>query len=99
MLVSPIARVNFDPPHSALLAAFVGRLIGRNAVITLEPAAEIDLRAARRTERAVRQRRRFAADRAAAQGRDRRIGGHRFADIITPEKFEIDRVRGSDRRR
>src|ERR1700730_16555111 len=82
-----------------LTVPFVGALLGRDAVIALEPPAEIDLRAARRAEWPVLRRRRLAADRARAQcgSLDRGDGGHCRADIIKAPRFE--NVRGDSRGR
>jgi hypothetical protein len=84
-----------------LLVPLVGRVLGRDAVIAFEPAAEVDLRATRRAERPVLPRRRLAADRTRPRRRDldRRRKGHCGADIITAGRFETARPRSRDRPR
>src|SRR5215472_11647407 len=80
---------------------FVGSLFCRYAVIALQPAAKVDLRATRRAEWPVLRHRRLAADRTGAGGGslDRRDGGHCQADIVTARRFETAHGRSRDRRR
>src|SRR5580704_19405868 len=84
-----------------LTVPFVGALLGRDAVIALEPPPEVDLRAARRAEWPVLRHRRLAADRARAQcgSLDRGDGGHCRADIIKAPRFENVRAHSRDRLR
>ena len=84
-----------------LAVAFVGSPPRSGCVIAFEPAAEIDLRAARRAERPVLRHRRLAADRARARcgSLDRRDGGHCRADIIKAPRFENVRAHSRDRPR
>src|SRR5205823_7894699 len=70
-----------------LARRIVGRLLGLDRVIALEPAAEIDIGAAGRAERLMPRRGRLAADRRAARpGGERRDGILRHAfDIGSPQ--------------
>jgi hypothetical protein len=75
MLVGAESAVNGHVKRRSvfLVAGVVGAFVGFDAVIAFEPAAEIDLRAAHRAERAVPWGRGFAADRAEPGRENRRI--------------------------
>src|SRR5215472_6938130 len=90
MLIGPCSRAGPERSTALSVVAILGRLFGRDAVVALEPAAEIELRATRRAEWPILRQRRLAAYRATAgctllHVRNR---GHREANMVTAPKFQ-----------
>src|SRR5215472_14070255 len=99
MLIGPCSRAGPGRSTALSAVAILGRLFGRDAIVALEPAAEIELRAAQRTEWPILWQRGLAANRATAgdkllHGRNR---GHREANMVTTPKFQTARARSRAR--